>query len=174
MEAYCALRGFAKSKIKYPNVVGKHACMKGSASLQPEPGSCSADIIIVSAGVAGAALACTLGKVYICWFFFYLFISSFILEMHGLGLVCFIDSSMALSLNSCREWEIGQEKARNLKRKCISCVSIFQDGRRVHVIERDLTTPDSFSGEYLQPGGYFKLVELGLEGNVHAPISLPI
>ncbi|KAK4476952.1 hypothetical protein RD792_016122 [Penstemon davidsonii] len=57
------------------------------------------DIIIVGAGVAGAALAHTLGK----------------------------------------------------------------DGRKVHVIERDLTEPDRIVGELLQPGGYLKLMELGLE-----------
>ncbi|KAI3831599.1 hypothetical protein MKX03_017447 [Papaver bracteatum] len=57
------------------------------------------DVIIVGAGVAGAALAYTLGK----------------------------------------------------------------DGRRVHVIERDLTEPDRIVGELLQPGGFLKLVELGLE-----------
>ncbi|KAE9597112.1 hypothetical protein Lal_00007818 [Lupinus albus] len=57
------------------------------------------DIIIVGAGVAGAALAYTLGK----------------------------------------------------------------DGRRVHVFERDLSEPDRIVGEYLQPGGYLKLLELGLE-----------
>ncbi|XP_027090957.2 squalene epoxidase 3 [Coffea arabica] len=57
------------------------------------------EIIIVGAGVAGAALACSLGK----------------------------------------------------------------DGRRVLVIERDLSEPDRIVGELLQPGGYLKLVELGLE-----------
>lgn len=57
------------------------------------------DVIIVGAGVAGAALAYTLGK----------------------------------------------------------------DGRRVHVIERDLSEPDRIVGELLQPGGYLKLIELGLE-----------
>ena len=40
----------------------------------------------------------------------------------------------------------------------------LKDGRRVHVIERDLTEPDRIVGELLQPGGYLKLVELGLEG----------
>lgn len=40
----------------------------------------------------------------------------------------------------------------------------MQDGRRVHVIERDLTEPDRIVGELLQPGGYLKLVELGLDG----------
>lgn len=35
----------------------------------------------------------------------------------------------------------------------------------MHVIERDLTEPDRIVGELLQPGGYLKLVELGLEGN---------
>ncbi|KAE8653938.1 Squalene monooxygenase [Hibiscus syriacus] len=58
-----------------------------------------ADVIIVGAGVAGSALAYTLGK----------------------------------------------------------------DGRQVHVIERDLTEPDRIVGEFLQPGGYLKLMELGLE-----------
>ncbi|XP_078435510.1 squalene monooxygenase SE1-like [Wolffia australiana] len=57
------------------------------------------DVIVVGAGVAGAALACALGK----------------------------------------------------------------DGRRVHVIERDLNEPDRIVGELLQPGGYLKLLELGLE-----------
>ncbi|KAE8701707.1 Squalene monooxygenase [Hibiscus syriacus] len=61
--------------------------------------ACDADVIIVGAGVAGAALAHTLGK----------------------------------------------------------------DGRRVHVIERDLSEPDRIVGELLQPGGYLKLIELGLE-----------
>ncbi|XVF61407.1 hypothetical protein PTKIN_Ptkin08bG0127100 [Pterospermum kingtungense] len=68
----------------------------------PENGS-GDDVIIVGAGVAGAALAYTLGK----------------------------------------------------------------DGRRVHVIERDLTEPDRIVGELLQPGGYLKLIELGLEDCVN-------
>ncbi|KAJ4962314.1 hypothetical protein NE237_022253 [Protea cynaroides] len=41
--------------------------------------------------------------------------------------------------------------------------TLGQDGRRVHVIERDLTEPDRIVGELLQPGGYLKLIELGLE-----------
>ncbi|KAK9270455.1 hypothetical protein L1049_026035 [Liquidambar formosana] len=41
--------------------------------------------------------------------------------------------------------------------------TLGKDGRRVHVIERDLTEPDRIVGELLQPGGYLKLVELGLE-----------
>ncbi|KAL3515416.1 hypothetical protein ACH5RR_022318 [Cinchona calisaya] len=41
--------------------------------------------------------------------------------------------------------------------------SLGQDGRRIHVIERDLTEPDRIVGELLQPGGYLKLIELGLE-----------
>ncbi|XP_015943589.1 squalene monooxygenase SE1-like [Arachis duranensis] len=65
----------------------------------PEVSEGCDDIIIVGAGVAGAALAFTLGK----------------------------------------------------------------DGRRVHVIERDLNEQDRIVGELLQPGGYLKLIELGLE-----------
>jgi squalene monooxygenase len=37
-----------------------------------------------------------------------------------------------------------------------------QDGRRVLVLERDLSEPDRIVGELLQPGGYLKLLELGL------------
>ncbi|KAH0458958.1 hypothetical protein IEQ34_011772 [Dendrobium chrysotoxum] len=41
--------------------------------------------------------------------------------------------------------------------------TLGKNGRQVHVIERDLTEPDRIVGELLQPGGYLKLVELGLE-----------
>ncbi|XP_043713414.1 squalene monooxygenase SE1-like isoform X2 [Telopea speciosissima] len=41
--------------------------------------------------------------------------------------------------------------------------TLGEDGRRVHVIERDLAEPDRIVGELLQPGGYLKLIELGLE-----------
>ncbi|KAM7518446.1 hypothetical protein LguiB_017408 [Lonicera macranthoides] len=41
--------------------------------------------------------------------------------------------------------------------------TLGKDGRRVHVLERDLAEPDRIVGELLQPGGYLKLVELGLE-----------
>ncbi|KAL7002937.1 Squalene epoxidase 1 [Sarracenia purpurea var. burkii] len=44
---------------------------------------------------------------------------------------------------------------------------LFQDGRRVHIIERDLTEKDRIAGEYLHPGGYLKLIELGLEDCVN-------
>lgn len=49
--------------------------------------------------------------------------------------------------------------------------TLAKDGRRVHVIERDLSEPDRIVGELLQPGGYLKLVELGLDdcvGNIDA------
>ncbi|MBA0560968.1 hypothetical protein Golob_017835, partial [Gossypium lobatum] len=41
--------------------------------------------------------------------------------------------------------------------------TLGKDGRRVRVIERDLTEPDRIVGELLQRGGYLKLAELGLE-----------
>ncbi|KDP37618.1 hypothetical protein JCGZ_06961 [Jatropha curcas] len=41
--------------------------------------------------------------------------------------------------------------------------ALGKDGRQVHVIERDLNEPDRIVGELLQPGGYLKLIELGLE-----------
>ncbi|KAJ0101442.1 hypothetical protein Patl1_04853 [Pistacia atlantica] len=53
--------------------------------------------------------------------------------------------------------------------------TLAKDGRRVHVIERDLTEPDRIVGELLQPGGYLKLIELGLEGQeltTYAPLTV--
>ncbi|KZV54514.1 hypothetical protein F511_01312 [Dorcoceras hygrometricum] len=41
--------------------------------------------------------------------------------------------------------------------------TLGKEGRQVRVIERDLTEPDRIVGELLQPGGYLKLIELGLE-----------
>ncbi|XP_010417043.1 PREDICTED: squalene epoxidase 2, mitochondrial-like isoform X2 [Camelina sativa] len=41
--------------------------------------------------------------------------------------------------------------------------TLAKEGRRVHVIERDLSEQDRIVGELLQPGGYLKLIELGLE-----------
>lgn len=34
------------------------------------------------------------------------------------------------------------------------------------MIERDLREPDRIVGELLQPGGYLKLVQLGLQGKI--------
>ena len=39
------------------------------------------------------------------------------------------------------------------------------------MIERDLTEPDRIVGELLQPGGYLKLIELGLEGRFNSSLS---
>ncbi|KAI3491223.1 hypothetical protein L1887_44470 [Cichorium endivia] len=41
--------------------------------------------------------------------------------------------------------------------------SLGKEGRRVHLIERDLKQPDWIVGEVLQPGGYRSLIELGLK-----------
>ncbi|WCJ18119.1 squalene epoxidase 3 [Euphorbia peplus] len=41
--------------------------------------------------------------------------------------------------------------------------ALGKDGRQVQVIERDLNEPDRIVGELLQPGGYIKLIELGLK-----------
>lgn len=41
---------------------------------------------------------------------------------------------------------------------------LSRDGRKVTVIERDLKEPDRILGEFLQPGGYHVLKDLGLEG----------
>lgn len=38
------------------------------------------------------------------------------------------------------------------------------------MIERDLTEPDRIAGELLQPGGYLKLIELGLDGKFYMQV----
>ncbi|KAJ4833976.1 hypothetical protein Tsubulata_027450 [Turnera subulata] len=45
--------------------------------------------------------------------------------------------------------------------------ALGKDGWRVHVIERDLTEPQRMAGEFLQPGGYLKLIELDLQDCVN-------
>ncbi|GKV33461.1 hypothetical protein SLEP1_g41978 [Rubroshorea leprosula] len=99
--ALVALFGMAVRKPRRDGISRRSECVKSVAAVSGECRSDNggADVIIVGAGVAGAALAHTLGK----------------------------------------------------------------DGRRVHVIERELTEPDRIVGELLQPGGYLKLLELGLE-----------
>jgi squalene monooxygenase len=41
----------------------------------------------------------------------------------------------------------------------------------VLVLERDLSEPDRIVGELLQPGGYLKLLELGLKGAISYEFS---
>lgn len=41
---------------------------------------------------------------------------------------------------------------------------LARDGRKVTVVERDMSEPDRIVGELLQPGGFRVLRELGLEG----------
>ena len=45
------------------------------------------------------------------------------------------------------------------ERIAISCFCTY-----CRMVEKDLTEPDRIVGELLQPGGYLKLIELGLEG----------
>ncbi|EEF30475.1 squalene monooxygenase SE1 [Ricinus communis] len=52
--------------------------------------------------------------------------------------------------------------------------TLGKDGRRVRVIERDLSLQDRIVGELLQPGGYLKLIELGLEDCVEEIDALQV
>ncbi|MBA0601742.1 hypothetical protein Gorai_004910, partial [Gossypium raimondii] len=44
----------------------------------------------------------------------------------------------------------------------------IKDGRQVLVIERNLNAPNRIAGENLLPGGYLKLIELGLQDEIDA------
>lgn len=50
---------------------------------------------------------------------------------------------------------------------CAAAKAFGSDGRRVLLLERDLSEPDRIVGELLQPGGVNALKMLGLEGNVN-------
>lgn len=47
---------------------------------------------------------------------------------------------------------------------CAAARAFGSDGRRVLLLERDLSEPDRIVGELLQPGGVNALKQLGLEG----------
>ena len=49
---------------------------------------------------------------------------------------------------------------------------LARDGRRVTVVERDLSEPDRIVGELLQPGGFKVLRKLGLTGD-HEVVDSP-
>lgn len=46
----------------------------------------------------------------------------------------------------------------------LACV--IQDGRKVLMLEKDLSQPDRIVGELLQPGGYLALKQMGLQDAV--------
>jgi squalene monooxygenase len=54
------------------------------------------------------------------------------------------------------------------------CIFCPQDGRRVLLLERDLSQPDRLVGELLQPGGYLMLKRLGLEHCVEGIDSVKV
>jgi squalene monooxygenase len=47
---------------------------------------------------------------------------------------------------------------------CAAARAFASDGRRVLLLERDLSEPDRIVGELLQPGGVNALKALGMEG----------
>ncbi|RVX23200.1 Squalene monooxygenase [Vitis vinifera] len=131
----------------------RHHRADGLVTSSSEIGQCrqddgfGTDIIIVGAGVAGSALAHTLGKV---------------LHSRVIGLrnFCQFRKRVMMELGeSCDAFNGSSSGGYNKS----LCSYNDKDGRRVHIIERDLTEPDRIVGELLQPGGYLKLIELGLE-----------
>jgi squalene monooxygenase len=47
---------------------------------------------------------------------------------------------------------------------CAAAKAFAEDGRKVLLLERDLSEPDRIVGELMQPGGIQALKELGMEG----------
>ncbi|KAK9166061.1 hypothetical protein Scep_001252 [Stephania cephalantha] len=134
-------------------------CVKSAANGECGSDKMSAvDVIVVGAGVAGSALAYTLGKIETC--------GAWSVGFTDLGICDFLDVLIRKPIPS-EVLDFSPDKLL-----CWMCPEIqfdpymlsgLQSGRRVHVIERDLSEPDRIVGELLQPGGYLKLIELGLE-----------
>lgn len=55
---------------------------------------------------------------------------------------------------------------------CAAAKAFGEDGRKVLLLERDLSEPDRIVGELMQPGGMNALKQLGMEG-IHTIISNP-
>lgn len=49
---------------------------------------------------------------------------------------------------------------------CAAAKAFGEDGRKVLLLERDLTEPDRIVGELMQPGGMHALRKLGMEGKI--------
>jgi squalene monooxygenase len=47
---------------------------------------------------------------------------------------------------------------------CAAAKAFGEDGRKVLLLERDLSEPDRIVGELMQPGGMQALKQLGMEG----------
>ncbi|KAL3843821.1 hypothetical protein ACJIZ3_001224 [Penstemon smallii] len=167
-----------RRKIKKPKsnskIGNKNECINGSAADGGSQADSAGevDVIIVGAGVAGAALAYTLGKITLIYLIgsrsriserFDLF------DDNKLGRVLMaspISIEFLLYLFSTSVMlQVSTLMTKTLNRQVINNVCVIHgiEGRRVRVIERDLTEPDRIVGELLQPGGYLKLIELGLE-----------
>ncbi|KAG9303452.1 hypothetical protein G9A89_013779 [Geosiphon pyriformis] len=56
---------------------------------------------------------------------------------------------------------------------CAAAATFGKQGRKVLLIERDLSEPDRIVGELLQPGGIIALEKLGLEGCLENIDSIP-
>ncbi|XP_074338828.1 squalene monooxygenase SE1-like [Apium graveolens] len=88
---------------------------------------------------------------------------------------CLLQNQIRESIKPIQDGECQEERARNpdiiivgagVAGSALAC-TLGKDGRQVLVIERDLVEPDRIVGELLQPGGYMKLLELGLEDCVN-------
>ncbi|CAN4122505.1 unnamed protein product [Withania somnifera] len=115
---------------------------------------------MVDLGLNGSALAVVLGFIAVFWFF---------IQRNGDKID---DSTTTTTTTTLYD---GQSRSKNGNDDVDIIVvgagvagaalahTLGKEGRRVKVIERDLTEPDRIVGELLQPGGYLKLQELGLE-----------
>ena len=73
-------------------------------------------------------------------------------------------SALAYKLGQARGgWRTGAHHKARHKLTPLLPPACAQEGRRVLLLERDLVQPDRIVGELLQPGGYLKLKELGLQ-----------
>lgn len=50
----------------------------------------------------------------------------------------------------------------------------MQNGKRVLLLERELSQPERYVGEFLQPGGIMRLKDMGLERTIQDIDAQPV
>ena len=140
------------------------------------------DLVVVGAGVAGSSLAYSQGKVsgrspvLLSGYYQRIIGPESIRRCPFLLLASLFNISLA-ALRALRQTIYVHKKRTSLSHCCVPFLSWAvkerhqcpecrlcppQSGRKVLLLERDLSQPDRIVGELLQPGGYLMLKRLGL------------
>lgn len=122
------------------------------------------DLIVVGAGVAGAALAFRQGQVGILGRTIAGSTATAVeprMYVRCVAAVVHCRCVISFEHGCCAACE-SVPRHRRCRGTMGAVVCLLQDGRRVLLLERDFSEPDRIVGELLQPGGYLMLKKMGL------------